>query len=221
MATYELLRVFVGPGGTGGNLLAVFLEGSEIPEGERQGIAAALGYSETVFVDDASRAVLHIHTPANELPFAGHPLVGTAWLLAKVGRRNDVLRPPGGEVATWTTDDLTWIRGLPEWAPDFEFVELPTPAEVASFDGASPDSLLYVWSWEDEDSGTIRARVFPRLFGIAEDEATGSGALRLAARLGRSIEIHQGVGSLLCARPGPEGSTEVGGLVELVGTKDL
>lgn len=221
MATYELLRVFVGPGGTGGNLLAVFLEGSEVPEGERQGIAAALGYSETVFVDDASRGVVRIYTPASELPFAGHPLVGTAWLLAKVGRLNDVLRPPGGEVATWTRDDLTWIRGLPEWAPDFEFVELPSPAAVVSFDDAGPDSLLYVWSWEDESAGTIRARVLPRVFGIEEDEATGSGALRLAARLGRSIEIHQGVGSLLSARPGPEGSTEVGGLVDLVGTRDL
>ena len=213
--------MFSGPGGTGGNLLAVFLDGPEIPEGDRQGIAAALGYSETVFVDDASRGAVRMYTPATELPFAGHPLVGTAWLLAEVGRRTDVLRPPGGEVATWTHDDLTWIRGLPEWAPDFEFVELPSPAAVVAFDDAGPDSLLYTWTWEDESAGTIRAHAFPRVFGIEEDEATGSGALRLAARLGRPIEIHQGVGSLLRARPGPEGSTEVGGLVDLVGTRDL
>jgi predicted PhzF superfamily epimerase YddE/YHI9 len=36
-----------------------------------------------VFVDDAERGEMRIFTPAVELPFAGHPVVGTAWLLAR------------------------------------------------------------------------------------------------------------------------------------------
>ena len=48
-----------------------------------------------------------------------------------------------------------------------------------------------------------------------EDEATGAAAIRLVSRLGRPVTIRQGAGSLLFARPGPEGSAEVGGEVVL------
>ena len=46
-------------------------------------VATDLGFSETVFVDDPETGELRIFTPTTELPFAGHPLVGTAWLLSK------------------------------------------------------------------------------------------------------------------------------------------
>jgi predicted PhzF superfamily epimerase YddE/YHI9 len=49
--------------------------------------------------------------------------------------------------------------------------------------------------------------------GIPEDEATGAAALRIGELLGRPLEIHQGTGSLLHARPGPDGTIEVGGRV--------
>ena len=82
MPRLHLLRVFCGNDGSGGNPLAVFLDGGEVPDaGERQAIAADLGLSETVFVDDAERGELRIFTPTVELGFAGHPTVGTAWLL--------------------------------------------------------------------------------------------------------------------------------------------
>ena len=55
----------------------------------------------------------------------------------------------------------------------------------------------YAWAWIDEAAGTIRARSFVPAAGIAEDEATGSAALALCARLGRPIAIHQGHGSVL------------------------
>ncbi|WP_308312708.1 PhzF family phenazine biosynthesis protein, partial [Streptomyces sp. ISL-11] len=92
-----MLSVFGGPGGRGGNLLGVVREGAAVPgERRRLALAAALGYSETVFVDDTARAVLDIFTPSARLPFAGHPLVGVAHLLGA-----PVLRPPAGEVAAW------------------------------------------------------------------------------------------------------------------------
>ena len=64
----------------------MFLDGAEVAEAERQPIAAELGFSETVFVDDRERGEMRIFTPGVELPLAGHPLVGTAWLLRGRGR---------------------------------------------------------------------------------------------------------------------------------------
>ena len=52
MATLHVLKVFVSEGGIGGNPLGVFLEGREVPEPLRQAVAADLGFSETVFVDN-------------------------------------------------------------------------------------------------------------------------------------------------------------------------
>ncbi|MDX6350877.1 MAG: hypothetical protein QOF84_5667, partial [Streptomyces sp.] len=80
MTDHEVLRVFIGPDGRGGNLLGVVTADSS-DAAARQAIAAELGYSETVFIDDAERGEVRIFTPSVELPFAGHPLVGTAWRL--------------------------------------------------------------------------------------------------------------------------------------------
>jgi predicted PhzF superfamily epimerase YddE/YHI9 len=212
---YYLVNVFTGADGSYGNPLAVFLDGAAIPEpARRQAIAADLGYSETVFVDDASTGRLRIFTPASELPLAGHPLVGTAWVIARERGSCDTLRPPAGEVATWQDGDVRWIRGRPEWAPPLELREYGSPDEVDALDGA-PDGLgfAYCWAWIDEAAGLVRARSFVPEHGIHEDEATGVAALRLGGELGRSLEVRQGEGSRIYVRPGPDGSVAVGGRV--------
>ena len=213
----HVLRVFVGDGGAGGNPLGIFLDGGEVPEDERQGVAAGLGFSETVFVEDPGQGTLRIFTPKEELPFAGHPLVGTAWLLANEGFGVPALRPPAGEVPVRVEGDITFVSGRPEWAPPFEHIELVSPAGVEALSGP-PDGhdLAGVWAWEDEEAGYVRARVFPVRLGIEEDEATGAHAVRLAARLGRTIVIRQGEGSLIFADPRPDGTVEIGGRTELV-----
>ncbi|HLL57924.1 MAG TPA: PhzF family phenazine biosynthesis protein [Rubrobacteraceae bacterium] len=209
--------MFVGDGGAGGNPLGVFLEGRELPEGERQGVAADLGFSETVFVEDPGQGRLRIFTPKEELPFAGHPLVGTAWLLAGEGFEVSALRPPAGEVPVRVEGDITFISGRPDWAPPFEHIELGSPAEVEALAGP-PDGhdLAGAWAWEDEEAGYVRARVFPVRLGIEEDEATGAHAVRLAAKLRRTIVMRQGEGSLIFAEPRPDGTVEIGGRTELV-----
>jgi predicted PhzF superfamily epimerase YddE/YHI9 len=221
MATLHVLKVFVGENGAGGNPLGVFLEGREVPEEERQRVAADLGFSETVFVSDRRRGELRIFTPATELPFAGHPLVGTAWLLAQEGSEAPVLRPPAGEVPVRTEGDLTFIAGRPEWAPPFEHLELGSPAEVEALEGP-PDGqdLAGVWAWQDREAGVVRARVFAPRVGVEEDEATGAHAVLLAARLGRKITIRQGKGSLILAEPKADGSVEIGGRSELVEVRE-
>src|SRR6185369_8836405 len=93
---------------------------------------------------------------------------------------------------------------------------LSSPDEVDALTGAPDDhGLATVWAWIDEDAALIRMRVFVPEAGIDEDEATGSAALRLCAAVGREIEIRQGRGSVLFARPVRQGWAEVAGRVVL------
>jgi trans-2,3-dihydro-3-hydroxyanthranilate isomerase len=72
-----------------GNQLAVVLDAQDIPAGVMQRIAKEMNIAETTFVlppdDPAHAARVRIFTPAEELPFAGHPTIGTAWVLATHG----------------------------------------------------------------------------------------------------------------------------------------
>lgn len=214
MPDLHLLRVFTAADGSGGNPLAVFLAGEAVARERRQAVAAEIGLSETVFVDDAARGVVQILTPEVELAFAGHPLVGTAWLLARERAPLAVLRPPAGEVPARLEGDRTFVAGRPEWPPPFEWFELGSAAEVEAL-RAAPEGhdLAGAYAWED--SRTVRARVFPRRLGIAEDEATGGAAVRLGALLGRDVEIRQGKGSEIAVHPRPDGLVEIGGRAAL------
>jgi trans-2,3-dihydro-3-hydroxyanthranilate isomerase len=68
-----------------GNQLAVFTDAREIPEDQLQPLAREVNFSETVFVYPAEgdgHVRIRIFTPTAELPFAGHPVLGTAFVLA-------------------------------------------------------------------------------------------------------------------------------------------
>src|ERR1700733_14069547 len=71
----------------GGNPLAVVLDAEGLTTAQMQAIALEFNYSETTFVlpprDSAHTAEVRIFTPRTEVPFAGHPNVGTAFLLAR------------------------------------------------------------------------------------------------------------------------------------------
>jgi predicted PhzF superfamily epimerase YddE/YHI9 len=214
VARLHVLRVFTRPDGSEGNPLGVFLTGAEVPGARRQDIARDLGFSETVFVDEA--ASVRIYTPAAELPFAGHPLVGTAWLLASEGSGVGVLHPPAGDVPTWREGERQWIRGRAEWAPQMTIREHRDAAAVDALDGPPAGEGFYdAWAWEDRSAGAVRVRVFAPRYGIYEDEATGAAAVRLTEHLGVALRIRQGRGSEIRTRVGPEGTVEVGGRVAL------
>jgi predicted PhzF superfamily epimerase YddE/YHI9 len=213
MPELQVLRVFCGPGGTGGNPLGVYLDGPAVPPGERQAEAKRLGFSETVFVDDTATGELQIFTPAVELPFAGHPLVGTAWLLARHGHAPTTLRPPAGEVPARVEGDRALVAGRPEWQPDYELIELGSPDEVDALRAPPPNERDLAAAYARMEDGGVRARVFPVALGIAEDEATGSAAIRIGARLGGAFTIHQGQGSEIDVAAREDGYVEIGGLV--------
>src|SRR6266568_228122 len=99
----QVLRVFADPEGGHGNELGVVFDAAGLPGELGVRLTAHLGFSETVFVDDVERASFRIFTPAAELRLAGHPTVGTAWVLAeRTGVVPEVLRPRLAEpVPTW------------------------------------------------------------------------------------------------------------------------
>jgi len=170
MTTVRLLRVFTDDAGESGNALGVVSDAGAIPFARRQAIAAELGYSETVFIEDDAR--LQIFTPAVELPFAGHPLVGCAWLL-----RRPVLQCLAGSVRARVAGEQAWIRARAAWCPPFERRQLAGPLEVAAFSAPVAHSLQ-IWAWEDESRGRVRARCSHRIsasrgscHGVGRDRA--------------------------------------------------
>jgi trans-2,3-dihydro-3-hydroxyanthranilate isomerase len=94
---YEVVDVFTTTR-FGGNPLAVIPDAQSLGDALMQQIAAEFGYSETTFVlppaDPQHTARVRIFTPTAEMPFAGHPNVGTAFVLA---RRGAVFGRPVGE----------------------------------------------------------------------------------------------------------------------------
>lgn len=214
-----VLRVFTSADGSFGNPLGI-VDGALVPPGDRQRVAHVLGYSETVFIDDEETGELRIFTPSAELPLAGHPLVGSAWHLLRRGAQGGgdelTLRPPGGDVRAFADDEArTWIDAPFATLPDWTLVRLEAPEAVDALTGPlRPDHDHVVYFADVDRAGTtLRVRTFAPRFGVAEDEATGSAALRLVQALGRPLEVHQGRGSRLHARPVDGERGCVGGFV--------
>ncbi len=208
-----VVRVFTTEDGRNGNELGITRDSSETANRE-QPIAAELGFSETVFIDTvaAGAAKIRIFTPASELPFAGHPSVGTAWWLRSQGTPVTSLIERAGDVTVAYDGELTWITGRGEWAPAFEWIELESPAVVEALNPSDyTGGEKYFYAWIDETAGAIRSRMFAPGLGVVEDQATGSAAVALTARLGRDLDITQGNGCRLFTQLLPEGFVRVGG----------
>lgn len=97
-----------------GNQLAVVRDAGELDSATMQDIAREMNFSETSFVTEERehRATVRIFTPSNELPFAGHPTLGTAAVLAS-GRDAYVLSLGVGEVPVRFEAGLAWMTPPP------------------------------------------------------------------------------------------------------------
>lgn len=109
----HVVRVFTR-GTVGGNHLGVVNDVSGLETEAMQAVASDLGFSETIFVDwpDPDRApYTRIFTPGMELAFAGHPLVGAAWVLCRLGpgARAGSLECANGMVRYRREGDVTWV----------------------------------------------------------------------------------------------------------------
>jgi trans-2,3-dihydro-3-hydroxyanthranilate isomerase len=135
----------------GGNQLAVFLDGRGLAPDTMQAIAKEMNFSESTFLlppeTPGTDVRMRIFTPAEELPMAGHPTIGTTFALARAGviergRTHFVFGCNIGPVPVamaWNIDDLgfAWMTQL---LPTFGET-IPDPARTAAALSLSPAAV--------------------------------------------------------------------------------
>ena len=138
-----------------GNPVAVVLDAEDLSTGQMQRIAVEFGYSETTFVlppgDAAHTARVRIFTPSREIPFAGHPNVGTAYVLATYAAMNDTPLPETllfEEIAGLVPVRLLKDNGTVTGA------ELVTPEALSCRSEVSPEKVAACLSLTAEDIRT-------------------------------------------------------------------
>jgi len=130
-----------------GNPLAVVLDTEALDAAAMQAIAREFNHPETVFVfapaDPAHRARVRIFTPARELPFAGHPTVGTAVLLgARDGGGGDIVLEEGIGAVQCTLESTSDGGGSARFAIPQLPTEVGAPADDAAIAAANRKTLL-------------------------------------------------------------------------------
>ena len=88
-----------------GNPLAVFPDGRDLTTVQMQAIAREMNLSETTFVTESDTESYHVRifTPTEELPFAGHPTIGTTWVMLHLSRVK------GARIAQHSKAGQTWV----------------------------------------------------------------------------------------------------------------
>ena len=129
----------------GGNQLAVFPDARGMTDAQMQALAAEFNLSETTFVlppaDPANTARVRIFNRSAEMPFAGHPNVGTGWVLAQQGKAKDgVLRfeEIAGLVEVTMTESGARIAAPQTLSTGVQF----TATQMAACAGLSPDDIV-------------------------------------------------------------------------------
>jgi trans-2,3-dihydro-3-hydroxyanthranilate isomerase len=181
---YRVLDVF-SDRPLAGNQLAVFLDAARIPEALLQPLAREIGFAETVFVypaESGGDARMRIFTPASELPFAGHPTLGTAILLAgELGRDQVTLETGRGAIPVA-------IEAAHSAAPRGT-MQQPTPT-ISAY--TEPEPLLRALGMERSLLPvTIYDSGIPHLFIMAESPAA---VAALKPDLGAIADVSRGPG---------------------------
>lgn len=145
---FRILNVFTA-GGTrlSGNPLAVIEDGTGLETAQMQAIARQFNLSETTFILPSKRAaaVVRIFTPAYEMPFAGHPTLGTAHVCRALGLGGDQLglEMRAGIIPVTAQGDHWTLRAQPA---STRLVE-QQPAEIAKLLGLEPGDVGFQPLW--------------------------------------------------------------------------
>jgi trans-2,3-dihydro-3-hydroxyanthranilate isomerase len=162
-----------------GNQLAVVFDGKDLSARLMQRIAREMNFSETTFVlppDNAAHAArIRIFTPAVELPFAGHPTLGTAWVLIDEGvvpktQKEFVLEENVGPVPVRADGTMVWMTH-----PRLSFGQVVPHKQVAAALGVEESDIV----------GDIPAQI----------ASTGNPSLYVVLRDGESVD------RAVCDRP--------------------
>jgi trans-2,3-dihydro-3-hydroxyanthranilate isomerase len=148
---YHLVDVFTDRA-FGGNPLAVFLDGKGMSDGLMQAIAKEFNLSETTFVLPPQNAAndfrVRIFTPADELPMAGHPTVGTTFVLARAG----LVRPETGRTRVTLEEGVGPIPVSIDWKNgEAAFIEMQQPLPRFGPPFEDRDGIAEMLSLEPED----------------------------------------------------------------------
>ena len=185
-----------------GNQLAVVLDGRDLAPRLMQRIAREMNFSETTFVfppeNAAHAAKVRIFTPAVELPFAGHPTIGTAWVLMDEGvvgkgKKEFVLEENVGPVPVRADGSMVWMTH-----PRLTFGQVVPHKAVAAALGLEEGDIV------DDIPAQVASTGNPHLYVVLRDSETVDRAVCDRPRLDRLLEQREvGHGVYLFAGAGP------------------
>jgi trans-2,3-dihydro-3-hydroxyanthranilate isomerase len=153
---YRILNVFTdGDNPFSGNPLCVFEDGSGLSEQDMQDLARQVNLSETTFITPGGSDVsanVRIFTPNYEMPFAGHPTLGTAYVVRELSSASDVvlLRMAAGVIPVRVTNNVWTLQAN---APVSYPVDVSN-ADLSAMVGLAPDRVAAEPLWVD--AGTIQ-----------------------------------------------------------------
>jgi PhzF family phenazine biosynthesis protein len=147
MHAFRIVNVFTIDGDRfSGNPLCVFEDGRGLSDGEMQSLARQMNLSETTFVLPSERADAHVRifTPGFEIPFAGHPTLGTASVVG-AGRDKVVLEMKAGLVPVTRSGDAWTLRAAkPPATRPVDATRIELARMVGLPDDAVSDEPLWV-----------------------------------------------------------------------------
>jgi trans-2,3-dihydro-3-hydroxyanthranilate isomerase len=154
LLNYRILNVFtVGDSPFSGNPLCVFEDASGLSDEQMQGLARQLNLSETTFITPGAAEVsanVRIFTPGYEMPFAGHPTLGTAYVVRELSSATDavLLRMPAGDIPVHLTDNVWTLQAK---APTSYQVDVRRE-DLSAMIGLSADRIAAEPLWVDTGS---------------------------------------------------------------------
>jgi trans-2,3-dihydro-3-hydroxyanthranilate isomerase len=153
---YRILNVFTdGDNPFSGNPLCVFEDATGLSDKDMQDLARQLNLSETTFITPGATDVsadVRIFTPNYEMPFAGHPTLGTAHVVRELSRAEDtvLLRMPAGDIPVRVTDQVWTLQAI---APMSYPVDVPH-SDLTTMIGLTADRVAEEPLWVD--AGTVQ-----------------------------------------------------------------
>lgn len=203
---YQIVDVFT-TSRMQGNPLAVFPAAEGISDTEMQRIAGEMNLSETVFFFSPASpdaiAKLRIFTPGREVPFAGHPTIGSACVL---GRQRELPQRFGfeenvGIVPIESDSDASGNQRFWLTTPKIEFFETIDPGLAARLLNVGPDQIAHTAPPQFVSAGS------PFLFiWLTSVEAVDRAVLQ-SAHLAQAMGASKAVGTFIFARKEPASTT--------------
>lgn len=126
-----------------GNQLAVFSGADSLTDKQMQEIARETNFAESTFITELdaenNSATIRIFTPEHEMKFAGHPIIGTSWVLMnKIFEHQPekiTLSVPIGEISVHQSGDLVWLQAAqPEFLDTFSAEDFESFSNLSNTD---------------------------------------------------------------------------------------